>query len=163
MVEAFVRDKLVTATSMTVTYDCTGDAATGCTIQVLRVNNQTLLGSAAVRQSASQANQAGATTPAPVFAGVCLTANPVVALVGNSTSPAATTIPSGWKDRSNIGYATPTQGARAVSIDSGFTSTTVTWGGTSATAFASLALELDATAAGGSVVPILMRQYRARG
>lgn len=147
---AFVSNGLVAASSQTVTFNCTGDAADGTVIFVCRVSGMTRTGLDAIRQSAGQDNQAAAGTPAPAFGSSALTGNVTMGVVGNSTNPATMTTPTNWTEQADSGYATPTSGAEYVTRDSGFTGTTVTWGSTSATAFGSLIIELDTT------VPVLM-------
>lgn len=149
LVEWFIRDKLVSATAMTITYDCTGDATTGCLLAVTRAAGMTKLGAAAVRQSATQANQAPNDTPAPVFPAACLTDNPTLGLIGNRDNPAGMTAPTDWTEQVDIGYATPGTGLEYVSRDSGFSGTTITWGSASLSRFASFALELDASGVEG--------------
>ncbi len=129
----------------TVTFTSTGDAATGAVIIVLRVAGMSKTGTAAVRQTAVQNNQASGTTPAPAFAASVLTGNPTVGFVGNATNPATMTPPAGWTEQGDVGYATPTTGGEGVSRDSGFSGTTITWGGTSGSAFGDIVAELDAT------------------
>jgi hypothetical protein len=53
------------------------------------------------------------------------------------------TPPTSWTEDSDNGYSTPTAGQESVSRVSGFTGTTVTWGGTSATAFGDIIVEID--------------------
>lgn len=142
----FVADAFVTAAaSQTVTFDCTGDAATGAIIEVASVSGMTWKGLNAIRQSAGQSNQASGGTPAPAFASAALTGNPTLGVVGNATNAATLTPPTSWTERADTGYATPTTGCEYVSRDSGFTGTTVTWGSTSGSAFGSLIIELDAS------------------
>lgn len=147
MVYCFVAKALAAASSMTVTFDCTLDAATGAVIQVARVSGMTLVGARAVRQYAVLENQASG-TPAPAFSLSCLTGNPTLGLIGNSTNAAGMTAPTSWTEKDDTGYATPTTGAEYVSRDSGFTGTTVTWGSSSASAFGAIILELDTSSAG---------------
>lgn len=144
----FVSNKFAAASSMTVTFDCTGDAADGCVIIVFRLAGMTRSGEGAVRQTAKQDNQAASGTPAPAFAVAALTGNPTYGGIMNSSNPAAMTPPTSWTENASAdtGYNTPTTGAEAVYRDSGFTGTTITWGGTSATAFCSLIIEMRADA-----------------
>jgi len=141
-VYCFVANQLAAASSRTLTFNCTGDSATGCIIQICRVAGMSKTGSTAVRQSKTQPN-AAAGTPAPVFPSSCLTGNPTLGVVGNSTSPATMTPPTGWTEREDQGYSTPTTGAEYVTRDSGFTGTTVTWGSASSSAFGAIIVELD--------------------
>lgn len=147
-VQSFISDALVSsATSQTVTWDDATDASTGTIIFVFRVSGMVRTGSLAKRQTSGQNNQA-AGTPAPVFAASCLTGNPVLGCIANLSSPAGMTAPTGWAEPAggDLGYSTPTTGGQVVSRDSGFTGTTVTWGSSSATAFGSHVIELDASA-----------------
>jgi len=142
----FVANQLVAASARTVTFGCPNDAATGAIISVFSITGLSKAGLSAIRQSAVQANQALGGTPAPTFGLACLTGNPVLGCIGNSTSPAATmTPPTSWTESAgaDTGYGTPTTGSEVVQRDSGFTGTTVTWGSTSSTAFGSIIVELD--------------------
>lgn len=152
--DIWVRSALITsATSTTFTHNAA--ASTGGGILVFKVTGMSRAGSSAIKSSGSQANQATSTTPAPVLSATPLTGNPVISAVFNATNPAGTTIPSSFTDRSNTGYATPTTGIRGVSRDSGQTNATITWGGTSASAFSSVAVELDTSALQTLVVDLM--------
>jgi hypothetical protein len=155
----FVSRATTAASSMTVTFTCTGDAATGAVIEVASVSGMSRVGALAVLQSAKSENQASGGTPAATFGSSALTGNPTLGMVGNATNPATLTTPTNWTERADTGYATPTTGMEYVSRDSGFTGTTITWGSTSASAFGVLIIELDTTAtpaAGG--VPTLVQR-----
>lgn len=151
----FVARATAAASSMTVTYNCFEDAATGAIVSVYGVSGMTRVGSGAVRQYTVVPN-AAAGTPAPAFAASCLTGNPTLGVIGNSTSPAGLTPPTGWTEptgaitvgtNGDTGYATPTTGGEFVYRDSGFTGTTVTWGSASASVYGAIILELDASTA----------------
>lgn len=144
----FVANTLAANSSMTVTFGCSDDAATGCIISILRIAGMERTGLAAIRQTQTVVNAAAA-TPAPAFAAACLTGNVTVGFVANLTNPAGITEPAGWTEASDVGYATPTQGAQTVFRDSGFTGTTVTWGGTTGTAYGLIMAELDTSALSG--------------
>lgn len=141
----FVANKKATATSMTVTLDCTGDAGTGAVIFVAGVAGLTRFGPAAIRQSKVLSNQSTA-TPAPAFTSSVLTANPTIGFIASATNPAGITEPTGWTEGGDTGYATPTTGAEYVFRNSGFSSTTVTWGSTSSSAFGAIIAEIDISA-----------------
>lgn len=144
----FIANQLTNGSARTITYDCAGDAATGCFIFVARVSGMTRIGVSAGRQSAAVNTGGAGTTPAPTFGVACLTGNPTLGLIFNETSPAGMTPPTGWTEPvADQGIAQPTSGAEYVARNSGFTGTTVTWGSTSASAFAALVLELDSTTA----------------
>lgn len=159
----FVANSLVTsATLQTCTFDCTGDNATGCNITIARISGMSRTGLDAIRQYNGQSNQA-AGTPAPAFSSAALTGNLCMGFVGNATSPAGLTIPSGWTgEMTDTGYANPTTGAEGAYVNSGFTGTTVTWGSSSASDFCSLIVELDTTVP--ELLPARWRYIkRARG
>lgn len=144
----FVRDALIgSATSTTVTFTCTGDSADGITYSVFRVSGMSRTGSAASRQTAKQSNQAGGGTPSVTFGVAMDTNNPSVGCVWNLTNPAGLTPPTNWTEVNDGGYNTPAHGRESVRRDSGSTATTVTWNSTSASEFATLMIELDASAA----------------
>jgi hypothetical protein len=146
----YVREQLTDGTAIVVTVSVVGDNGTGCIGHMFSVTGVTRVGADVVRQSAKQENQ-GAGTPAPAFASAALTENAVLGHIGNSTSPAGLTPPSGWTESASpsgdSGYSTPTTGAESCFRNSGFTGTTVTWASTSATAFSSMVVELDTSAA----------------
>lgn len=143
---AFVGDQLVGASGVRTVVFGSGDDATaaGNIIQVARVSGMSKVGSLAVRQSGVQDNQAAGGTPTISFAGAVLTTNPVIAFMGNNTNPAGVTEPGTFTELDDTGFNTPGSGSELASVDSGFTASSVTWGGASATAFGALALELDA-------------------
>ena len=145
----FVRDSLTPNTSMTITWDCTGDTAVAAHIQVARVSGITRTGSDAILQTATQSLQSASTTPAPSFSSSALTGNPTLGAVFNRTDPATMTEPSGWTERADIGNIQATTGSEWVSRDSGFTGTTITWGSTSASLFGSIIVEVDTSAVAG--------------
>ena len=146
MIYAFISNGFCTnTTSRTVTIASLPATPSGATVVVFRIAGLSKAGLAAVRQSGSQANQALSTTPAPTFTGAALTTNPVLGVMANETNPPANTIPASFTLGANSGYATPTEGTQSVFINSGFTSSTVTWGSTVPTAFGDIVVELDAT------------------
>ena len=144
----FVRNQLVaSAVGHIVTFVCPGDAATGACIMVYRVLGVARTGVSAVKQVATQTGLGAGGTPTVVFPAACLTANAVIGMVGAAQNPAALTPPSGWTESASPlfdnGYNTPASGCEGCHINSGFTSTTVTWGSTSSGASGSVAVELD--------------------
>lgn len=110
---------------------------------VYRVSGMKRAGFGAVRQVANQDNGSAAGTPAPVFPAACLTDNPVIGLFSNASNPAGVTEPAGFTETIDTGGATPAEGYQMVFRNFGFTGTTLTWGGASATVFAARAIELD--------------------
>ena len=106
----------------------------------------TKTGAAAVLQSSGQTDQA-AGTPAPVFSSAALTANTVMGAIYNGTNPAGLVQPSNWTESQDVGYNTGVvSGLQTCFRNSGETGTTITWGGASASGFASIIIELDTSA-----------------
>jgi hypothetical protein len=152
----YVANQLVGASpsAMTVTFDCTGDAATGCIIVVALVSGMTKTGSTAIKQSAKVDNVAGGTAPSTVFGASCDTNNPTI-FSFMVTVAVGTTPPTNWTERTDLTYATPTQGGGYDSRDSGFTGTTITLGSTANGNCCAIAVELDASATAVARPPIL--------
>lgn len=144
-VQIWVRDALVGAAAATVVSIAPG-TTTGGGLRPLKVTGMSRAGASAIRQVGGQDDTAAA-TPAPSFPGAALTTNPLVGLVMNASNAAALSAPSGWSESFDQGYNTPTSGLECVTRDSGETGTTITWGSSSATAFGSVIVELDASSA----------------
>jgi hypothetical protein len=130
---------------MTVTLTPSSTTCTGLALSVLRVTGMAYAGLTAIRQSSFQSNQAAAGTPAPAFGVISLNDNPTIGAVGNGTNPAGMTPPASWSERHDIGFATPDGGLETCNLNKAFSGTTVTWGSASASAFAALIIELDAS------------------
>ena len=157
--EIFIRNNLVgSAVSHTVTQTPAG-ADTGGGIDVMRFSGFTSAGTSVFVQSAKQDTQTGGTTPAPTFAAAVNTNNVTVGAVVYASNSASGTVPAGWTERLDGGYTTPATGVHLVTRDSGFTGTTVTWGGTIATNWGVVIVELGNPAA-EVPVPILVAARR---
>lgn len=144
-----------TARTVTLTFPA---SVSGTFWGVYRVSGMQRTGQGAVRQSAIQ-NNGAIGTAAPVFPAACLTGNPVIAVFGNGSNPAAVTEPSGFTETIDTGYATPTSGFEAVFRNTGFTGSTLTWGGASASAFGAMAVELDTRPWTGNDEPQFVRSW----
>jgi hypothetical protein len=138
---AYVRTEFIQYKVSTVFTHAPG-ASTGGGLSVYAVRGMAKVGSGAIKQSASQAAQASG-TPAPTFGASVLTGNPVISAIFNGTNPGGITAKSGYTRDVNTGYATPTTGFDSMHQNSGETGTAITWGSSSASAFCSLAIELD--------------------
>lgn len=145
----YVADQLTTGSGSTgtVTIESGADAGAGSIISVYTIAGMSRAGASAVRQSAGQSNQ-GSGTPAPAFASSALTGNVCLGAVYNATNPAGMTPPGSWTEGGDSGYTTgQVSGLETCHRNSGETGTTITWGSSSASAFASAIVELDASAA----------------
>lgn len=142
LMEVYVRNSRIGNASST-TFTHAPGTTTGGGLVVLKVTGMPAGGISQIRQYASQANQA-AGTPAPIFSNAVLTSNPVIAALFNASNPATMTPRSSpaYTERADVGYSTPTTGLEVMTIDSGETASTITWGGSSASAFCSLAIEI---------------------
>lgn len=139
-----IRTALIGAASSTVFTHAPGTSSGGG-LAVFKVTGMTRTGAAAARQSAVQSNQGAGGTPTPVLGSAALTANALIAALFNATNPAGMTprASPAWTERNDSGYNTPASGLETMTIDSGETGTSIAWGGTSASAFCDLVLELD--------------------
>ena len=157
--------RIVSAVSTVFTYNPLVGTNTGGGLQVLKVTGMLRSGLAAIRQFASQNSQTAGTTPAPILGVAVNTANPVIGAVMNASNPAALTPRSSpaYTERTDVGYATPTTGLETMSIDSGETGTTITWGGTSPTLFGDIVMELTVAAPAEANPPLLIKQAIHRG
>lgn len=144
----FVATALLPATASTTLTMTSPGGDTGGGLTCYRVTGMSRSGLLAVRQAAKQQNHA-AGTPGPAFGVAALTGNSILGAVFNDTNPATMTAPTtpAMTEKHDLGYATPANGLEVVTLDSGFTGTTITWGSASATEFGSIIVELDASAA----------------
>jgi len=153
---AWVRNNLITAASST-TWTATQTGSSGGGLGVIRISGISIVGLGSIRGCGGQSTGTAGTTPAPVllrrlgttFSGTqaALTGNVVISAACNGATAASFTARSSpvyTKDFDN-GYNTPATGLCVSHIASGETASTITWGGTSATQFASIALEVDAS------------------
>lgn len=139
---AFVRNQPLPNTTNTTVTVATGSNTAG-EILTLAFSGALRYGAAAIRQWATETGAATA-TPAPAFALAALTNNCTIAGCGNGTTTGSVLVPNaGWTERHDAAQASPTTGHEVATRDSGFTGTTVTAGGTSASAYAAYVIELD--------------------
>ena len=151
---AWIRNQLITAASST-TWTSSQASSSGGGLSVLRVSGMSIVGLGAVRGSGIQSSGGAGTTPAPVLLGrvgttfsgtqAALTANVMVSAICNGATAASMTVRSSplYTEDFDNGYSVPGTGLCVSHINSGETASTITWGSTSATAFASIAFELD--------------------
>lgn len=151
----WVRNQLIQrgsgASNMVVT--TTPSSSTGGGITVIQVAGMRRAGLAAVRaiagvlQTAKQENQA-AGTPAPVFPAAPLATNPILGFILDATNGSANALPRSspaYTEQVDSGYNTPTTGEEIMTLISGESSATITWGGATPSGFASAVVELDAS------------------
>lgn len=144
--------------SMTVTFDCTSDPATGAFIETLGVSGMTKVGTAAILQTAFNPNIGANGAYAATFGSATNTANPLIGFVGhNAGGLTITAPPSGWTEVDQpADQLTPAQGFEVAKADSGQTSTVYTWTASAATVRANVgAIELDTSGGGGGGGPTI--------
>lgn len=136
-IHAWVRNNVATNTAMVVTATCA--TATGCTITLYRI-----AGAGLTYRQANAASGALSTTPTVTLSVAADTNNPLVAACGNEASPATLTPRSSpvWTESSDTGYNSPTAGHECMFINSGETASSIAWGGTSATAWGAVVVEV---------------------
>lgn len=120
-----------------------GGTNTGGGLAVFEFSGMQRVGVAAARQSAKHENIAALGTPAPALGVAALTVNALLAVCVNLTSPAGMTPPSGFTERQDVGFSTPTTGLEAATADNGITASTITWGSTTGTQAGAIVVELD--------------------
>lgn len=145
----WVRNDLIRAASSTIFSHSPGTSSGGGLV-VLKVTGMSRCGITAAARRVSGTVQFGkqdnqsASTPAPALPAAALTGNAVIGAVFSATNSSSTQVPpSGWTERFDNGYNSPTTGLEVCSRDSGETGTTITWGGASGSAFCSGVFELD--------------------
>lgn len=143
----YLRNSLVGSATSTIFTHAPG-ATSGGGIAVLKITGMSRTGAAAKRQNGGENNQAGGTTPAPTFPGAALTTNAIIGAVFNGANPATMTPRSSpaYTERADVGYNTPATGLEIMTIDSGETGSTITWGSSCASAFCDSIIEVDTSA-----------------
>jgi hypothetical protein len=141
----FVANALAAPTSMTVTFDCTGDLALGCIIFVCRISGVARTATTTPSAIVQSITRSSTGIPARAFAGAVQSANLTLGCVQNTSTAPIVDPPVEWTEQADINMGTPTIGAEYVTRDSGFTGTTITWGSSSATAYQLLQVEIDGT------------------
>ena len=132
--------------STTITFDCTGDAAAGCSMTCHQFTGQNVGNE--VSQVASSTVGAGG-TPTLVFGTALNTSNGYCAQLGNSDNPANVVHPASWTESADTGFNSPTTGLEAAFRAGGESGTTITWGGTTVSAARTVGIEVNAVGIGG--------------
>lgn len=145
-----IRTALIGSATSTVFTHAPG-VSTGGGLAVYAVVGMSATGAAAAVQSAVQANHAAVAVPTPTFGAAAQTGNVILSAVFNAANDANLLERSSplYSLDVNDGYGTPTSGLGAMTINGGETGTAIAWGTSSASAFASLVVEIGTT--GGTV------------
>lgn len=138
----WVRNTLVGAASSTI-FSAAQVGSSGGGLAVFAVKNMTEVASAAVRSNGGQSAGGAGTTPAPVLSLLPNPMNPIITAVCNGTNAApAATERTGYTVSSG-NYGVPATAMSVGVVNSGENTDTITWGGTSASEFASVAVEIN--------------------
>lgn len=146
----WIRNSLIESAVSTI-FTASQGGSTGGGLSVERVSGMSIVGRDAVRRigvatwnTGGQSTGTAGTTPAPVLGATPLTANTIISAICNGASAAGIVVQRAtYTEDFDNAYTTPNTGLEVNHLNSGETSATITYGGTSATAFASVALELD--------------------
>jgi len=141
---AWVRDTLIgTAATTIVTAAQVGSTGGGLYVYIVRYMQ--VAGTAAIRASGGQSSGGAGTTPQVVMSLLPNPRNVMIGAMCNGSNPAAMTPPPNLNEAGDQGYNSPATGIEGLySPEScGQPSDTITWGSTSATAFASVMLEMN--------------------
>lgn len=145
---AWIRDARIGSATPTIAGHAPG-VTTGGGLSALKVTGMSRAG--AVLALRAQGNNSGlaAAASSVVLNAAALTGNYVIGAVFNFTNPAGITPRSSpaYAELADIGYNTPATGLEIMSIDSGETSNTITWGAVGPSAWCAIAIELDTSAA----------------
>lgn len=141
----WVRTALIaSAVSTTVTAAQVG--STGGGLVPLRVKGMTLTGASAVRSNGGQSTGTGGTTPTPTLNQLPRALNPIIVACANGDNGTSVTLPGGLPTYSGSlasGYNTPATGLCFGWTDMGERRDAIPFGATSASAYASVAIELE--------------------
>jgi hypothetical protein len=150
----FYANGLAANSSMTVTFDCTGDQATQCSIVVVRI-----AGSANTIAQSKPGSGAASSTPAIPFDSAPNANSAILAsLFNNNGSGEIITEPSGYTE--DVDFRSTENGGIEVAHKIGSGTQTVTWGSASTTSWAGIIAEVAiAAAAGGPADPFGMRGF----
>ena len=144
----FARTSLIPSTASTVFTHAPGTSSGGglTVIEISGVSYKKTGASAAKQAVAVQSNQDPTITPTPTFTYFPNPANMIIGATFNATTGAGMTARTGYTERRDVNYATPSTGLETMTRDSGEAMKAIAWGGTIAFDSCSLALELDSEA-----------------
>lgn len=138
----FVRDGLVrSAVAHSVLMTSPGGDSGGG-LDVIEVSGMSRVGANAIRSSGRTQNIAAGAAVA-VTMNQAAASNMVIAFVVANDNGVTVTNPTNYTARNTGSYTAPTTGLEVNTRDSGETTATVTWGGTTTSAASAIAVELD--------------------
>lgn len=118
--------------STTITFDCTGDAATGCFMTCHQFTGSDVNAASPIRQTVvSNSGGVAVADPSATFASALLTGNGYCAMSVCARNPFVAAPPSGWTEDADTGIATPDRGMTSAFRAGGETGTVITFTATS--------------------------------
>lgn len=138
----FVRNQLIGSAVSTVFTHAPG-TTTGGGLAVLNITGG-VGGLAAIRQSAKEINKAFGGTPAPVFPAAPKSASAIIGAVLLGGSSGAMNPRTGYTERVDAGYLTPSAALEVMSRDAGEANKTITWGTPAVGEFCDIVVEITA-------------------
>lgn len=115
--------------STTVTFDCTGDAATGVIMAAFQATGADIVTSNPIKQY--QTNAVTAANPTVTMTSALTTTNGYVGFFAGPRNPPTSTPPTSWTETLDTGHTSPAQGAAGAYRNGGETGSTVTFTATS--------------------------------
>lgn len=148
----FVANTLAAASSMTATFTCTGDNATGCLVHIVRVAGAPTPAGTYVQVASNADDTQGVLIPSVTMGAAVNTNNCVIVCAVDTNNPSAIDEPSGFTEHVDSGFNNPSIGFEAAYKISGTTSTTINWQNITPTtqSWATAAIELGPSGGGGS-------------
>lgn len=135
-----------TPASMTFSFDCTGDAATGCVIIIFQITGADINTTNPIKQFIT--GGATSTNATGTFATGLNTNNGYIAGWGGELAAGASTPPASWIENGDVAYTTPAGNAAGAFRAGGEAGTTVITFTNASTAWGYIAAEIYADQAG---------------
>lgn len=143
---AFIQNGYCTRSTATassfLTWDCTGDNATGAIIHVQRVAGMARTGPlSAIRRAQISSNMEASTRPSITMSSLTFVTSAVLGAVATLSSVTKLSPPGGWTEYSDTGYATPVFGLESCG-NVGTASTLILWGSSTSSSSSIVVMEL---------------------
>lgn len=130
--------------STTITFNCTGDAATGCVMLAFQCTGTDLQAADPIRQVAKNTGAATG-NPTVTFASALLPSNGYCYGIGSARTTPGITPPTNWTETADSGYGTPAAGGAGAYRATGESGTQIATIATSHT-WGMMAVEVNASA-----------------
>jgi hypothetical protein len=142
-ISLWIRETLVASAVSTIITAAQANSSGGG-LHVFKVTGMSRAGLRAARRAGANFSATG--TPSVALITPIDTNNAVIGGVINGSTAPILTEPTGWTERNDTNYSTPTTALETATRDSGETTATPTWGSASGTAWRAVVVELDTRA-----------------